>query len=252
MNTNRFLLRIAATGLMACVCYGASLSAAAQAPSPQSKVASIPLEIGGENYLLIKARVNDSEPLTFLLDSGGGSGLVLYYKAAEALKLRSAGKGKGGGAGESTFATAFVKNASLTISGVTMNNQTFVVFPPDKSQSNLGRAVDGVIGYSLFSRYVVEIDYQTKVVNLYDPATYQYAGEGESLPINILSNVPFVRVQFPLAGRKPVEGRFIVDSGAGRFTAILNTPVVAANNLVAVSQKTITEPGAQGVGGEVK
>jgi membrane-associated protease RseP (regulator of RpoE activity) len=33
---------------------------------------------------------------------------------------------------------------------------------------------------------------------------------------------------------------------------ILNTPVVAANNLLSIPQKTITEPGAQGVGGDVK
>jgi hypothetical protein len=133
-----------------------------------------------------------------------------------------------------------------------MNNQTFVVFPPEKTGETGGRAVDGVIGYSLFSRYVVEIDYQSKVVNLYEPAAYQYAGGGESIPLNILSNLPFARVQIPLASGKPLEGRFIVDLGAGRFVLILNAPLVAANNLLAVPQKTITEPGARGVGGEVK
>jgi len=218
----------------------------------QASVASVPLEIAGENYLLIKARVNGSEPLTFLLDSGGGSGLVLYYKAAEALKLKSAGKGKGGGAGEGAFETSSIKGASLSLSNVTMNNQTFVIFPPDKTGETGGRYVDGVIGYSLFSRYVVEIDYQSKVVNLYEPKAYQYAGGGQTIPLDILSNVPFVRVQIPLAGRKPLEDRFIVDTGAGRFTLILNTPLVSANKLLAVPQKTMTEPSASGVGGEVK
>ena len=226
--------------------------AAAQAPTARTSVASIPLEIAGDNYVLIKARVNGSEPLTFLLDSGAGSGLVLYYKAAEALKLKGEGKGKGGGAGERAFETTSIKGASLSLSEVTMNSQTFVVFPPDVTGETGGRAVDGVIGYSLFSHYVVEIDYQSRVVNLYEPAVYQYAGGGESIPIEILSNVPFVRVQIPLAGRKPFAGRFIVDTGAGRFTLILNAPVVASNNLLALPQKTITEPNASGVGGEVR
>lgn len=225
---------------------------AAQGPATPAKVASIPLEIAGENYVLIKARVNDSGPLTFLLDSGAGSGLVLYHKATQALNLKSEGKGKGGGAGESTFETGFIKGASLSFPGVTMNNQTFVVYPPDTPLSAVDRMVDGVIGYTLFNRYVVEIDYQSQVVNLYEPGAYQYAGLGESIPLSILSKVPFAAIRIPLEGRRPIEGRFIVDLGAGRFTVILNTPFIAANNLLAAAPKTIGDPGAMGVGGEVK
>jgi len=251
MKIKSFLLRTVVIVSVVLTFYG-SPGVPAQAPAAQARVASVPLEIAGENYVLIKARVNDSEPMTFELDSGGGSGLVLYHKAAEAMMLKTSGKGKGSGAGASTFETTLIKGASLSLGGVTMNNQTFVVFPPDKIGVTGGRAVDGVIGYSLFSRYVVEIDFQSKVVNLYEPSAYQYAGGGESIPIEILSKVPFARVQIPLAGRKPLEGRFLVDLGAGRFALILNTPVVASNNLLAVPQKVITEPGAKGVGGEVK
>jgi len=250
-----FRLRTLAIALIALTLVGGEgfLSiAAAQAPAAQARVASIPLDIAGENYLLIKARVDGSGPLTFILDSGGSSGLVLYYQAAEALKLKGAGKGKGGGAGERTFETTSIKGASLSLSGVTMNNLTFVVFPPDIKGDTAGRAVDGVIGYSLFRRYVVEIDYQSRVVNLYEPDLYQYAGSGESIPISILSNYAFVQAQIPLPGRRPLAGRFIVDTGAGRFSLILNAPVVAANNLLAVAQKTIPEPYALGVGGQVK
>ena len=133
-----------------------------------------------------------------------------------------------------------------------MDNQTAVVFPPDKTSVLFGRVVDGVIGYTLFSRYVVELDYQAKVVNLYEPKTYQYTGSGESIPVRILSNVPFTRVKIPLDGRKPIEGEFIVDLGAARFTIIFNTPLVESNKLLAAPQKTIKDPGAEGVGGEVK
>lgn len=227
-------------------------SVAAQNPATQAKVTSIPVEVAGDNYVLVKARVNGSEPLTFILDSAAGSGLVLYYKAAQVLNLKSEGKGKGSGSGESTFETALIKGASLTLASVTMNNQTFVVFPPDRTPPAIGRVIDGVIGYTLFSRYVVEIDYQSQIVNLYEPGAYRYAGAGESIPLNVLSKLPFAPIRIPLEGRKPLEGEFMVDSGAGRFTLILNTPVVVANNLLAAAQRTVTEPGALGVGGEVK
>lgn len=222
-----------------------------QSLAAQAKVASIPIEVDGENYVFIKASVNGSAPLNFILDSGAGSGLVLYFKAAQALGLKLQGKGKGGGAGEGTFATTSIKGVSLSFPGVEMGNQTFVVFPPGKN-SAFDRVVDGVIGYTLFSRYVVEVDYQSRVVNLYEPKTYQYMGSGESIPLRILSNVPFARMKIPIEGRKPLEGDFIVDLGAGRFTVILNTVLVESNNLLAVAKKTIKEPGAEGVGGDVK
>jgi hypothetical protein len=224
----------------------------AQGPIPQARVASIPIEVNEDNDIYIKARLDDSAPLTFLLDSGAGSGLVLYFKAAQALGLNLQGKGKGSGAGEGTFETKSVKGVSLRLPGVEMNKQTVVVFPPEKTSLGFGRVVDGVIGYTLFSRYVVELDYQSKVVNLYEPKTYQYTGSGESVPVKIMSNVPFTRVKIPIDGRKPVEGDFIVDLGAARFTIILNTPLVESNKLLAATQKTIKDPGAEGVGGEVK
>jgi hypothetical protein len=223
----------------------------AQTPLPEARVASIPIEVNGENKVFLQARINNSAPLTFLLDSGAGSGLVLYFKAAQALGLKLQGKGKGSGGGEGTFETKFVKGVSLQLPGVEIDNQTLVVFPPEKPSLGFGRVVDGVIGYTLFSRYVIELDYQSKVANLYEPKTYQYTGSGESLPLKIMSNVPFARVKIPIDGRKPIEGDFLVDLGASRYTMILNTPLVDSNKLLA-TQKTMKEPGAEGVGGEVK
>ena len=219
----------------------------------QTRVATIPVEVDAENYVFMKARVNGSEPLTFELDSGAGSGVVLYSEAAQRLRLTLQGKGKGSGGGESTFETSFIKGASLSFAGgVEISNQNFVVFPPERTRQASDRVVDGVIGYTLFSHYAVEVDYQSRVVNLYDAKSYQYTGSGESIPIKVLSNVPFAQVKIPLAGSKPLEGQFIVDMGAGRFTVILNTPVVESRNLLTIAQKTIEELGAKGVGGNVR
>ncbi len=248
---NPLLLCRLAIALIAFLSYPAVDNSFAQTPQPQGPVANIPIEVDGDNKIFLKARVNNSAPLTFLLDSGAGSGLVFYSKAAQLLGLTVQGKGKGSGGGEGTFETRTGKGISLQLSGVQMNDQKFVVFPPEKTDIGFGKPVDGVIGYSLFSRYVVELDYQTKIVNLYEPGTYQYSGSGESVPIKIMSNVPFARVKIPIAGRKPIEGEFIVDLGASRFAIILNTPLVASSKLLTI-QKTMKDLGAEGVGGEVK
>ena len=250
-TTIAFRLLGATIALVALASINYRAQVCAQTQDSSTKVSSIPFE-GIENYILIKARVNDSEPLLFELDSGGGSGLILYFKAAEALRLKAQGKGKGGGGGAATFETSTVKGATLSLGGVELNNQTFVVFPPDRPPTLHGRFVDGVIGYSLFSRYVVEIDFQSQVVNLYEPKSFRYSGPGESIPIKVMSNVPFARMNVMVEGRKPITGDFLVDTGAGRFTVILNTPLVESTHLLTGSQKIRKEPGSRGVGGSVE
>lgn len=250
------LLRSATVVLLAVLCCSGAPtltghSSVQSTATTSARVASIPVELVNDNYVLIKASVNGSGPLTFILDTGAGSGLVLYFKAAQALGLKLEGKGKGGGAGEDTFQTRSIKGVSLSFSGVEMSNQTFVVFPPERTASALDKVVDGVIGYTLFSRYVVEIDYQARVVNLYEPQSYRYVGTGEVLPLRILSNVPFAKARVTVPGGKSFEGEFLIDSGAGRFTSILNTPFVESNKLLALTPKTIKEPDAKGVGGRV-
>jgi hypothetical protein len=222
-----------------------------QTQAASSLLATIPMEDVDGNYVLIKASINGSDPMNFILDSGAGSGIVLYYPTAVALALKLQGKGTGGGGGEATIKTSQVKGATLNISGVEMRDLTLVVFPPESHPSS-DRVIAGVIGFTVFNRYIVEIDYASHAVKLYEPATYQYRGTGESLPLQLMSRVSFVRIRVSAEGRKPADGLFLVDTGAGRFTSILNTPLVESNRLLTALPRTIQEPGAEGVGGEVK
>lgn len=216
-----------------------------------AKITTIPVEITSDNYIFIQARINGSQPLTFILDTAAGSGLVLDLQRAQALGLKLQGKGSGGGTGEGNFETTSAKGVSLGFPGAELSNQTFVVYSSEKLPS-LGRRVDGVIGSKLFSRYVVEIDYAAYAVSLYEPKSYQYTGSGESVPLTILSNLPFVTAAVAMPGRKAIEGGFLIDTGAGKFTFILNTPFVESNKLLSATQKIVREPAARGVGGETK
>ena len=43
------------------------------------------------------------------------------------------------------------------------------------------------------------------VVSLHEPAAYQYSGAGESIPLNVVSKLPFVTMKIPLAGASPLK-----------------------------------------------
>jgi hypothetical protein len=103
-----------------------------------------------------------------------------------------------------------------------------------------------VIGNDILKQLVVEVDYASQVINFYEPESYQYSGAGDVIPIT-LEGYPFVRASIMLDGRRVIEGKFEIDSGANN-AIMFNTPFVDRNRLLkAVSKSNPVRMG--GVGG---
>jgi PDZ domain len=189
-------------------------------------VLRIPFEFVG-NHIYLRARVNGSEPLWFLLDTGATASYLDQQRVAVLAP---------GNQGDS------VRSASISFYGGRPINQKFSLRSFGFSAYD-GHAIDGMLGYDFISQFVVEIDYAKRIVNLYDPASYQYAGTGEIFALILLEDdsggkVPLVRASISQAGRAPIEGKFIADL-AWRAAITFNTPFVEANKLLQPPQKTI-------------
>ncbi len=107
-----------------------------------------------------------------------------------------------------------------------------------------------MIGNDILKELVVEVDYASQVVNLYEPESYQYSDSGEVIPITLEDNLPFIRARIALAGRPLMGGKFELDSGStGAIT--FNTPYVNRNRLLdSISKTSQTRVG--GVGGTAR
>ncbi|MFN2515225.1 MAG: aspartyl protease family protein [Pyrinomonadaceae bacterium] len=185
----------------------------------------IPFEFVG-NHIYLRARVNDSEPLWFLLDSGA-SASYFGVQQAKALGL--------GVQGQSL-------KVAVSLPGVRLLNQNFSIASFGFSGYD-GHAIDGMLGYDFINRFVIEIDYVNRTVNLYDPKDYKYSGLGDIIPLIMLEDdsggkVPLVRTKIMQLGRAQIEGKFIADL-AVRAAITFNTRFVEANKLLQTPQKTI-------------
>lgn len=236
------------------LCGGLLVSSGARARGSKAAdglVASLPAETVLD-CVLLPARVNDSERLWFVLDSGAGSGLIVDRRRAEVLKLEMRGRAKSTGAGENFYDVTFAENTRVTLGRVRLPPQTARVVSLSSLEPVAGRALDGAIGFGFFSRYVVEVDYAARRVNLYEPRAYRYNGSGTRLPLVVEDNHFFVSARVALPGRGPVEGKFMVDTGAGLTTLILNRPFVESHHLLASLGKRILDRSLPGLGGETK
>jgi hypothetical protein len=198
------------------------------------------------NLIFVSVRVNDSPPLSFLLDTGAGM-TVLNARQVKALNLKTEGKISVSGNSADNTEAAFVKDASLALPGTEPFQVPMISLPLDAVEALMGRTLDGILGYDFFQRFVVEVDYAGRTVRLYDPARYRYAGGGEVIPLKLEGNRPFLQAAVTPTGQRPIEGKFLVDTGDNSGVS-LTAPFVRENGLVESAPKTLPSFGA-GVGG---
>ncbi len=203
--------------------------------SPQaSRPHRVPFEITN-NLVILQGSINGSKPLAFILDTGASTSVISDSRAKQ-LGMKLDGKTDATTQGGSIEAS-FVKGVSLNLSGIEFPNMTMAAIQLSGLEAGLGQTIDGVLGYEVFKRFVVEIDYGSRVVTFYEPQSYKYSGRGEGIPISIEDNTPFVIGK--ITGSKIVEGNFLIDTGAPGILHIAS-PFAAKHKLLDSVPRTIS------------
>ncbi|HEX8163996.1 MAG TPA: retropepsin-like aspartic protease [Pyrinomonadaceae bacterium] len=203
----------------------------------------IPLDIDN-NIIRMEVRVNHSKPLKFIFDTGASFSVIGSRRAAE-LGLKSQGEARGSATGGRIKGT-YTKGVSLSVQGAEVSNQLIASIPINNPP---GFDFDGVLGQNFIEQFVVEIDYENKIMNLYDPRTYTYSGKGEIVPLLLAAGkTPLVSTKIILEGRAPVEAKLEVDTGADG-TLVINSPLVKRQKLAEAVSKT-GQSRSNGAGGE--
>lgn len=218
---------------------------ALQAPKP---VATIPFELA-VRHIMLKATVNSSRPLSFILDTGANVALVRSDTAKElGLSLQGTANVRGAGAGQQ--AGHRVRDARWSLVGLQGFSQPVELsFPFPMLAAGLGQNVDGIVGGQFIKEFVVELDYQAQTMTLHDRKQFAYAGKGHTLPLDLNSDFhPVLRATVTPVGGKPIESPFTLDTGSGA-ALILHSPFVTDRKLLASDAKTVRAIGMAGAGG---
>jgi Aspartyl protease/PDZ domain len=210
---------------------------------------SIPFELV-TRHVVVKVRINNSRPLSFVFDTGDKVAIVDLARAQE-LGLDLHGQVQVGGAGSGRLNGSQVRGATWTLPGLEGFSQPVALaFPLDRLASRFGHDFDGIIGSDFIKQFVVEIDYQAGVLRFHDKNTFAYSGAGETIPIDLDSQGhPILEAEIKPLGSEPIKGKFVLDIGSGGSLA-LHSPFVADHGLLNANLKTIRAIGAGGAGGQ--
>lgn len=213
-----------------------------------SPALNIPFELVN-NHIYVKATVNGHENLDMIFDTGAGA-TVLNADYTDSLGIETQGRFEGRGTGEKSADVSVIKDCTLALPGVELWDQTMMAISLGALEPYEGQPIHGIIGYDLISRFIVEIDYEHSVINLYNAKTYVYSGEGDRLPIVLEHNTPRVSARIRIDSADTVEAHFSLDTGA-RSALHLSSPYCEQHRLA--DRVKVVEGGyGAGVGGETR
>ncbi|MEN7546799.1 PDZ domain-containing protein [Rapidithrix thailandica] len=184
----------------------------------------IPFELI-HNLIIIPLKINNSETLKFIMDTGvsytlltdltGTDGIALNY--LRTIKLY------GHGEGDAVEAYHSVGN-TIRMNQIIGRNQDILI-PKDNIfhlAKTLGVQVHGLIGYDLFKSFVVEINYRKRELVLHNPQRYRKKRRYASIPILIENKKPFIRASLRTSNDKEVPVKLLVDSGASHALSLFH------------------------------
>ena len=170
------------------------------------------------NLIIIPLEVNGAK-LSFILDSGVSKPILFNLSDQDSLQLNNVTEITINGLGEGEPIKALSsKGNRFKLKKIQNNNQLLYVVL-DKSMNfspSLGIPIHGIIGYDLFRDFVVDINYNNKVIKFYDPEHYKPKKNKkyQTLPISIVRSKSYVDGEIMLEDQQNVTVKLLLDTGS--------------------------------------
>ncbi len=194
---------------------------------------------------MLRAKLdNYPDSLNFILDTGSG-GISLDSTTVQELKIPTVASDRTirGIAGLKTV--RFANNHTLYFPGLQVDSLNFHINDYDILTSVYGERIDGIIGYSFLSRYIVKVDYDTTRLFIYTKGYMKYP-KGGHLIKPTLATIPVVTNR--LKEERDVTSRFFFDTGAG--LCLLFTEDFVNDSSLFSKKKRVLNTQAEGLGGK--
>jgi len=213
---------------------------------PSKTLARFPfIQLTG-GIVILQAKFDDyPDTLNFVLDTGS-SGISLDSTTVEYLQLKPVPTDRTirGIAGIKNV--SFLFNRKLHFPGLTIDSLDFHVNDYTILTEVYGERIDGIIGFSILSRYIVKVDYDSQYIEFCSKGTIRYPRGGYLLKpsINMLA-AQSLRVK----DNKTVNSRFLYDMGAG-VCMLFTKDFIKDSSLLNKKAKRWAKEG-EGLGGKI-
>lgn len=171
------------------------------------------------NLIILSARINGSDTLNFIFDTGLKNSIICELSAGETLDLQEAREIRVMGLGAGTPVEAIHSAGNLLeFGGFNSPDQDFVVLSDNILQlsQKMGTRIHGMLSMQAFYEYIVEIDYEHRYISLSSPGSFELINPMTfaSLPLQMESGKPFLIITLTNDNGTSFPVKLLLDSGA--------------------------------------
>lgn len=214
-------------------------------PPAAQRITSFSFRMLTGGIITLKARVsNFPDSLNFVLDTGSG-GISLDSATAAHIKISTVPSDRTIRGIAGSMVVRYAYNHTLHLPGLSVDSLNFHINDYDILTSAYGEKIDGIIGFSFLSRYIVKIDYDSSKIHVFTKGAIKYPRGGFMLRPQI-SFIP--NFGSTIRDARTVSGRFYFDTGAG-MCLLLSTDFVNDSAFIGKRRKWYATQ-AEGLGGK--
>lgn len=169
------------------------------------------------NLIVIPVEVNGVE-LSFILDTGVSKPIIFnFLNTSDTLKIKNTETLflRGLGSGEPVEALRSRGNVFKIGDAIKLRQDLYAVYGLDLNFGpRLGVPIHGIIGLDLFRDFVVEINYGSKYIELFNPNKYRYrkCKNCEAFMLEFYNDKPYMNAHVKLQD-KVIPVKLLIDSG---------------------------------------
>ena len=216
---------------------------------PGQRRVQFPIEVVN-NLVIVPVVINGQLPLRFILDTGVRTTILTEKAFSDILNLQYSRYIKVAGPGEEKLVEAYITNdVTLDLPGIHGQGHAMLVLEKDylELRNYLGTDVQGILGYEVFSRFVVEIDYEGRQLTISDPEFFKPKRNYQQLAIHIEDTKPYVNVPIALQSGGSLDAKLLVDTGASH--GLVLDPL--SDNRIVIPEKHVHSLIGRGLAGTI-
>lgn len=213
---------------------------------PSRYLTTIPfLQLTG-GIIIMQAMFGESkDTLNFILDTGS-SGISLDSTAVIELGLTSTPTDRTIRGIAGIRKVSFLYDRELHFPGLTVSHLDFHINDYSILTAVYGERIDGIIGYSVLSRYIVKVDYDSMKISFWTKGTIRYPKGGYLLKPSINK---LAAQELRVKDEQTITSRFLYDMGAG-LCLLLTKDFVNDSSFIKKKRKRYVKEG-EGLGGKI-
>lgn len=208
------------------------------------------------NLMIIPVFINGSDTLKFILDTGVSHTMITSLSNEPGISFNYAREIELFGLGSGREVKAFHSFGNvLEMPGIQGFNHNVIILKEefDYLSQGLGTQINGLLGYDVFDSFVVEIDYTSKKLTLYDKKFFhekrreKYDKKFDAIDIEIVRRKPFINAGVIDAYNQDIKAKLLVDSGASHALTLFRS----SNNNLEIPDNSIYAFIGMGLSGDI-